>query len=136
LARCASGEERVRLMRRAHELYAQLASDTGDPYPAINAATTALHCADKQQAMECARIALAAVDAERDEGYWNGVVASEALLLLGLTEEAAAVLAQACEHRALDLSSRMSTLRQIAEIVELYDVDFEPLDLAGVTWTP
>ncbi len=118
-AMAASGAERRRLADRSSRGYEALWRDTGRYHPGVNAATMALVGGDAPRAQD---LALALLDraldpAHGDDGsYWFQASRSEALLVLGDVDAAAAALAEAARRDGgpeADAGTRGVTRRQL-----------------------
>jgi len=120
-ALAAEGAERRRLYLEAAGAYARAAELGGATYPLVNAATLFLLAGRKEQSR-----ALAAKLLERTRGggdemetpYYRGATEAEALLLLGKTAQARAVLARAVALAPKAYEDHASTLRQFELILD------------------
>lgn len=108
LALRAEGESRIKRAQRAAHRYAAL----GGSYPLVNAATLSVIAGDQERAREHASGALAALKQEPPSA-WTGVTASEALLVLGRFDEAAAALNHGAAD-GLEQAAAASAYRQLA----------------------
>lgn len=120
-ARRAPPFDRPALWREAGDAYARAAELSGATYHLINAATLALLAGDRAMAGERAGLVLGKLDAG-DTGpetpYYLAATRSEALLLLGRTDEAAAALAEAVRLAPDAWEDHASTLRQFTLVLD------------------
>ncbi len=108
LALRAEGQARVKRAERAANRYAAL----GGSYPLVNAATLSVIAGNEERARTYAQAALDALRAEPPSA-WTGVTTSEALLVLGRVDEAAAALANGATA-GLEPAAAASAYRQLA----------------------
>lgn len=130
-ARRTSGAERSAYFAQACEAYEQAAALRPDSYPLINAAAMALHAGDKGKADLLARKVLQRIESGIDKGetpYWGEATRAEALLLLGLTNDARESLARAVLLAPQAWEDQASTLRQFALILNEAGKDSDWLD--------
>lgn len=129
LALRATGATRVKRARRAALRYAAI----GGSYPLTNAATLRAIAGDTEAAAQLAARALDALEGEPSSA-WTEVTRAEALLVLGLLEDAGAALA-AAEPAGLEPVAAASAYNQLALLCGLRGVDLAllaPLRGSGV----
>ena len=109
--------EQPRLLIAASDAYEAVFRQTGDSFPAINAASLAYLGGDRKRAADLARVTLEALDRAVDTDYFGAATAAEAHLLLGRTGEALSLIESALLLPGCSLGSRSSTTRQFARLV-------------------
>lgn len=108
--RALGGDADTVSFAQAAAAYAGIFQRTGDPFPAINAATLSLLSGDTVAAATFARAALAGVGTVTD--YYGGATRAEALVILGDVGAAHAALVAALALPGADYGARSTTLRQ------------------------
>jgi Tetratricopeptide Repeats-Sensor len=130
----ASGEERRRLAEAAALAYQRIADQSGDYFPAINAATLRLVAGDTATAADLASNALSLVDASGDTTYYAAATRAEAQLLLGDPGSARAELVIAAGLHDGDFGAVSTTRRQLRMICAMTSLEEDILSaLAGPT---
>jgi len=109
----AEPAEQALLAARAAAAYEDVYLQSGESYPAINAATLWRIAGDAGRAVKMVHAALASVATER-ESYWTLATIAEARMLLGDEPGAAAAFQAAVAAGAGRLSDIASTRRQLA----------------------
>ncbi|MCT2401452.1 tetratricopeptide repeat-containing protein [Novosphingobium mangrovi (ex Huang et al. 2023)] len=117
------GSARDSALHAASDAYLAIFTDTGDPYPGINAASLSALCGKTAQAVE---IASQILDDPRVAGptdYYTAATRSEALLLTGRIDDCAASLRQAAEMIGNDHGASSTTCRQLELLTEHMGLD-------------
>jgi len=131
-ARLAQGEDRTHLWRESGEAYALAAELSGWPYHLINAATLSLLGGDAVLARSKASRVLEVLDSGQDiseTAYYLFATRAEALLLLGLRDEAEAALRQAVQLAPSAWEDHATTRRQFRLILSLIGGDDDWLEV-------
>ena len=118
-----AGDERVRLARRAAELYGAIFERTGGYYPAINAATLWLVAGEPARARSLADLVLAVLTASGEGSYWAAATEAEARLVRGEETAAGRALEQAAMLHDRDFAALATTRRQLRMICEVTGAD-------------
>lgn len=118
---------RARLIE-ASTAYAEAWRGPEDFYAAINAASTAMLAGLRDTSLRYARAALEGARLASQD-YWSQATQAEALLLLGETAQAEAMLARAAGGGPADVAARASTYRQFATLAQATGqaIDLEPV---------
>lgn len=127
----AAGAERSSFLLAAQSAYMEAASLLPATYPLINAATIALLDGRKDRAQSLAAETITMLDSgahEPETPYWLGATRAEALLLLGLDEEARTTLAAAIARAPAAWEDHASTLRHLRLILDALGRPAEWLD--------
>jgi tetratricopeptide repeat protein/adenylate/guanylate cyclase family protein len=132
VALASDGRERLRLARRAAELYGAIFERTGGYYPAVNAATLWLIAGDAPRARRLANLVLDVLAASSERSYWVSATEAEAQLLRGAESAAARALERAAAMHGGDYAALATTRRQLRMVCQAQGVDAQILDaLAG-----
>ncbi|GAA0477542.1 hypothetical protein GCM10009096_19300 [Parasphingorhabdus litoris] len=130
-AKAADGADRHRLYEKAAAAYVAAADIRTDSYPLINAAALALLGDDPARSAELAAQVLAMVDGDPDEGenaYWREATRAEALLLMGLEDQAQRSLAEGIARLPHAWEDHAATIGQFALILSEKNRDSSWLD--------
>jgi hypothetical protein len=125
-AKYAAPAERALLAARAAEAYEDVYHQSGESYPAINAATLWRVAGDADRAAKMAHATLASAAGEYDP-YWTPATAAEARMLLGDEPGAAAALRAAVAAGTRRLSDIASTRRQLTWLAGVIGLGSEML---------
>lgn len=98
---------------RAFAAYRAIFTESGDPYPGINAASLALLSGRQDEALSLARLLLAHPDVTEFADYYAGATRAEALVIVGRIDDAIDTLRQAVGFLQGDYGARSSTYRQL-----------------------
>ncbi|GEQ99367.1 hypothetical protein JCM17844_30040 [Iodidimonas gelatinilytica] len=127
-----TGTQRHRLAMASADKYAQAYQKTGGYFTGINTATMSLIAGNKDRAMTMAGKVLASLpnvnDARAETTYYQEATRAEALLLLGLREEAKGHLATSIACDPKNYSARAGTLAQLKLIENALDQNPQWLD--------
>jgi class 3 adenylate cyclase len=110
------GAERDQAIAAAFEAYHAVFTESGDPFPGINAATLALLCGRKEEARALAERVLADPAVAAGEDYYMAATRAEALLVLGRVDDAGDALRAPAIRTSADHGARSSSRRQLAVI--------------------
>lgn len=110
-AAAQTGPGRTASFREASAAYARIFEETGDVFPGVNAATTALLSGDVEGATRCAADILTRIGESAD--FWTAASRAEALLLLGREDDALAGMRAALALPGASTGARTTTLRQL-----------------------
>lgn len=116
------------LLEQACELYLSVYHQTGDAYPAINAATLARIVGQRPLAAQLARAAIQLAQAETAPGYYTYATICEASLVLDDVPGARRALDLALEAPDIDIGKRSTTVLQLQRLAPAlgggYAVDY------------
>ena len=107
------GPRNGQLLSEATQAYARIFDATGDPFPAINAASLSFLSDDLEQAARFARAALAVREVDQPVDYYGAATKAEALVILGLFAEAERAMQSSLSLPGADFGARSTTLRQM-----------------------
>lgn len=125
------GEARRALYLRAADSYGRAGAISGAAYPLINAATLALLAGEAGQACARARDVIDRIErrtAQPDTPYYEAATRAEAWLLLGETQVARTIMAEAMALAPQAWEDHASTLTQFARILTVLGEDARWLD--------
>ena len=112
----AAPAERPQALRRAAQAYRAVWEETGDPFPAANAATLLLLAGDEVAALRIAGRLLAHPALKQPASYYDAATLAEMLLLLANRSEAEGALRQAVALPGADPGARATTRRQLVRL--------------------
>jgi len=123
----ARGDDAANHFQASADAYLDVFRQTGDAYPAINAA--ALYCwtGDMEKAEDLASRCVAACDGKTD--YYSLATLAEAFLLLGQTEKTTATLVRAADLGAgrAEMATTRRQLRKTCQVLRIGEDILSPL---------
>ena len=132
----SGGELDIPLLEGACDLYESIYRRTGDPYPAVNAATLARMIGRDALAKELAEVVVSQPGAEAARDYYSQASLVEAWLVLGDLERARAALQKALRAKDADFGKRSTTAIQLQRLAPVLGVDFGVEELAALIGPP